>query len=578
MSTRPVTVVVVTWNSADLLPGFAASLSEAGGHPELVVVDNDSEDDTLTVAATACPGARILQTGRNAGYAAAINHATRVVPDEVDVVVANPDTRFAPGSLSVMEAAASTSTVGIVVPRLTDASGATQQSLRRDPSAWRTLAEALLGGDRAAAWGLGERVAAGAAYATTGPVAWASGAAMLVTAACRAAVGEWDESYFLYSEEVDYCQRARDAGYDVVYEPRAVVAHVGGELGTSPRLWALRAVNRVRHQRTRTGGHAIGFHLASILFEWRRALQGDSTGTAALRHLLHTDLDAQARLLSPAPAAPPLTAPLGVVVPAHQEADSIAATLESLLADARPGELELVVACNGCTDGTAEVARRAAPDAVVLDLETPSKTAAMNEADRVLGIPGRDLPVAYVDADVRISTHDLRRLARALAGDPIAVSPRPVYDVSGSTWPVRAYLRVWQRLPFTRDALSGTGAFVLSPEARRRVERFPDVLNDDAWVNAQFEPGERRRVTEATSIVAAPPDVDTLLRRKQRVVSGNEAVRASAPSADPPTSWRDLVAMVRAHPPLLLDLPAFLAITALVRRRAARHRGEIAWR
>ena len=79
-----------------------------------------------------------------------------------------------------------------------------------------------------------------AAYTHAHPVDWATGAAVLVTAAAADTVGPWDERFFLYSEETDYSRRLRDAGYEVWYEPSATVRHAGAGSGTAPALDALR--------------------------------------------------------------------------------------------------------------------------------------------------------------------------------------------------------------------------------------------------------------------------------------------------------------------------------------------------
>ena len=76
---------------------------------------------------------------------------------------------------------------------------------------------------------------------------WATGAALLVPAAVAREVGEWNEEFFLYSEEVDYFRRIRTSGRRIRFEPSAVVKHRGGGSGTSPELATLRAVNRVRY-------------------------------------------------------------------------------------------------------------------------------------------------------------------------------------------------------------------------------------------------------------------------------------------------------------------------------------------
>ncbi|MCZ7627704.1 MAG: glycosyltransferase [Microthrixaceae bacterium] len=65
-------------------------------------------------------------------------------------------------------------------------------------------------------------------YARERDADWATGAAMLISAECLAAVGPWDESFFLYSEETDYCLRARDRGFKLRYSPKATATHIGG--------------------------------------------------------------------------------------------------------------------------------------------------------------------------------------------------------------------------------------------------------------------------------------------------------------------------------------------------------------
>ena len=170
-----------------------------------------------------------------------------------------------------------------------------QPSLRRRPSALRTVSEAVLGGDRAGRTGsLGESVGVLRAYETARRVDWATGAVWMVSAECVAAVGLLDERYFLYSEETEYMLRAGDAGFAVHYEPEALAVHIGGEQSTSPYLWALSVTNRVRLQRELYGpGAAAGMWLAAIVNELPRALvrgaAGGATHRAALRGLLRME-------------------------------------------------------------------------------------------------------------------------------------------------------------------------------------------------------------------------------------------------------------------------------------------------
>lgn len=271
-----VALVVVTHDSADVLPGLAASLPEglAGlDAVRVVVVDNASGDDTAEAVRRLLPDADLVLTGRNGGYAAGVNAGlARLASDEVAMVL-NPDLVLAPGSVARLVAALADDGVGVAVPRMLTSSGDLSPSLRRDPAAARAWAEALLGGRRAAAWGLGEVVADARAYEHAHDVDWATGAALAISATARAVVGPWDESFFLYSEEVDWCRRVRAHGLRVRYEPTAVVEHRGGAYDADPALWRILMANRVReHARHAPAASRASHRLALLTGEVLRSV------------------------------------------------------------------------------------------------------------------------------------------------------------------------------------------------------------------------------------------------------------------------------------------------------------------
>ncbi len=289
-SETPIAVVVVTYDSHDVLPGFLASLPAAtqGVEADLVAVDNASSDDSAATVARLDPSAEVVRLPANRGYAAGVNAGVAAAPDAAAVLVLNPDVRLRPGAVAHLAAALREPGVGIAVPRLVDPAGEVLPSLRREPSVRRALGEALLGGRRAGrhrTWG--EMVTDPAVYERAGSADWASGAALLVSRACLDAVGPWDESFFLYSEETDFMLRARDRGFGLRFEPRAEAVHVGGESHVSPRLWAILTLNRVRLYGRRHGRAATAaFRAAVILGEALRALRGSRVGRAALAALL----------------------------------------------------------------------------------------------------------------------------------------------------------------------------------------------------------------------------------------------------------------------------------------------------
>ncbi len=300
--TDPPAVVVVTYNSARDIDGFLDSLDaldpEDTEEPlQVVVVDNASSDDTLERVRRHRRKVEVVENGGNLGYAAGLNAGLAVVEDDRVVVVANPDIRVQPGFLAAIDRAIGQPGVGVVVPRLLDENGRIAWSLRRSPSATRAFADALLGGRRAGRWGVGETVGTPEAYRTPGEVAWATGALLVILPACRARVGPWDPSFFLYSEETDYLLRVRDAGFSVRFEPEAVAVHRGGDLHRASWLWELMTLNRVRLVAKRQGRtRTKAFWFTVLLNEVLRAPRSSNHRRAA-RALLRERRD----LLHPTP-------------------------------------------------------------------------------------------------------------------------------------------------------------------------------------------------------------------------------------------------------------------------------------
>lgn len=288
--TVDVLVVVVTYHSRDLVPALLAGIPDAVG-PHLthavVVADNDSRDGTVAEVERAEPSATVVAMGRNAGYSAAINAAVEAGPPARSIAVLNPDMRLDPGSLAALHRALGDG-IGITAPRLRDTDGRLAHSLRRRPTVLRALGEAVLGGSRSGRWpALGEVERRPEAYEQAHDVDWASGCALMIDAACAADVGAWDESFFLYAEEIDYCLRAADAGWRVRYVPDATAVHVGGESHDDPRLWTMSVLNKARLHARRTGRlRALAFRGALLLGEAIRSLTGSPVHRAAAAALV----------------------------------------------------------------------------------------------------------------------------------------------------------------------------------------------------------------------------------------------------------------------------------------------------
>jgi glycosyltransferase involved in cell wall biosynthesis len=268
---------------------------------------------------------------------------------------------------------------------------------------------------------------------------------------------------------------------------------------------------------------------------------------------------------------------VSVVVPAHDEGRVIDRLLAGLLAGCPADAVEVVVVANGCTDDTAQRARSyavsAEPPLTVLELPEPSKVAAIRAG---LAHATGDV-VAVVDADVRLDWPTLREVAARLRASPgpLVGAPAVAVDTDGCPWPVRSYFRVWTQLPYVRSAMVGSGVFAVNAAGRDRLDRLPEVLNDDAWVRRSFPPDER--VTGPGSFTTfAPRSVLALVRRRTRVDLGNvdlDRLRDDPPAA--PNGMRYVLAAAKRGELLRRDAATFVAVTLATRGLAAwrRHRG-----
>ena len=244
---QPVTAVLVTFNSRNHILASIDSLSveHQGIQIEVVVVDNGSSDGTADLVESQ-GRARVVRSD-NLGYAAGVNAGARQSSGRGPILVLNPDTECLPGSVATMVATAEREHA-VVAPKLLDADGRISPSIRRAPTLRRGMSLAFTGLPA-----FTERVEVGPEYELARPIEWATGAALLVPRECHEQLGGWDESFFMYSEETDFCLRASDHGWRVWFEPDAVVRHTGQGSGFSDDLYAMQIINRVRLLRRRRG-------------------------------------------------------------------------------------------------------------------------------------------------------------------------------------------------------------------------------------------------------------------------------------------------------------------------------------
>lgn len=281
-----VAVVIVTYNSAHVIGKLLDSLPAAlaGIEADVVVVDNASTDETLEVLKSRSDCRVICST--NVGYSAGINLGVREASATDAILVLNPDVIMSPESVRPLLEAVRHSGVGIAAPRTLAEDGSLHYSLRRTPTLLRA---AGLNWTRLPIFS--EFVTASRAYGVSHEFDWAAGAVLMVSRACHEALGGWDETFFLYSEDTQLCLDARRYGFRTRYVPQSVVVHLRGQSGTTSATHAMMVINRVRLYRRRKGTIAAWcYYCLCILSELSWVARGHSRSWFAIKVLLRPSL------------------------------------------------------------------------------------------------------------------------------------------------------------------------------------------------------------------------------------------------------------------------------------------------
>ena len=219
---------MVNWNTREDLGQALASMlnSGPGVSAEVVVLDNASEDGSVEMVRERFPSVRVLEGEENVGFARGYNRAARGTEGR-HLLMLNPDTIVRPGALERLVAFMDAHPrAGAAGPRLLNSDGSLQYSCRRFPRPLaaifrNTVLGRLAPGNRFTRdylmrdWDHGE----------AREVDWISGAAMCIRREAWEEVGGFDEGYFMYEEDVDWCLRAHKAGWEIWYEPEATIVH-----------------------------------------------------------------------------------------------------------------------------------------------------------------------------------------------------------------------------------------------------------------------------------------------------------------------------------------------------------------
>jgi len=226
-----VSVVVVTYNA---LPWIERCLESVRAH-ETIVVDHGSTDGTLELVRRRFPQVRLIEEG-NTGLGAGSNTGMRVASGDYFLLLNSDAWSVGDGVERLAAFAEEHPEAAIVGPKLLNPDGSLQRSVRGFPTLWRLSTEYFF------LRKLGPRTRAlNAFYASrfrhdeVREAEFLMGACLLVRREAADTVGLFDEDFFMFSEETDWCYRFRQAGWKVLFFPGAEFVHVGG--ATTSQNW-----------------------------------------------------------------------------------------------------------------------------------------------------------------------------------------------------------------------------------------------------------------------------------------------------------------------------------------------------
>ncbi len=230
MAGSGIDAVVVNYNAASDLQACLESLV-AESVSRIVVVDNDSHDSSAQIVAELAlryPNIEWLPTGANLGFGRAANRGFAATTSP-HVFLLNPDAVVVPGALARMQRVLDASPqTGVIGPRVSNFDGTHYPSARAFPNMIDAMGHGALGL-------VAPRNRWSTRYRNPDHIDWVSGTAMLLRRSAFEAIGGFDESYFMYVEDVDLCWRLHAAGWGVSFVPDALVRHrIGGSSEQRP--------------------------------------------------------------------------------------------------------------------------------------------------------------------------------------------------------------------------------------------------------------------------------------------------------------------------------------------------------
>jgi GT2 family glycosyltransferase len=258
-------IVIVTYNSQEFIVNCLDSVRRAakGIDHEIIVIDNNSEDETKALVKRFSNSIMLLENSENHGFAKAVNMGLQRSAGDF-ILLLNPDTVIRSESFyPVIDFLRRNPNIGICGCRLLNIDGSLQYSVGSFPTLFLTLCKMVLPRymRKYNLWG----------YDQARKCDWVTGACMLIQGSLVKKLGYLDEKYFIYYEDVDYCLQAKKKGWEVYYYPGIMAYH----LNPHAKLERCPAVeNEIRRSRVyyfRKNNFTISYHIIFCLTQFGEA-------------------------------------------------------------------------------------------------------------------------------------------------------------------------------------------------------------------------------------------------------------------------------------------------------------------
>lgn len=249
-------IIILTYNSQNYIEKLLQSIYEFNktSDYEVLVVDNNSQDKTVSVAKKFGKTVQVIETGDNLGFAKGINFGTKKAKGEFLLFI-NPDAEWVGGSQDALVKCFNNPKIGIVGGRIVQADGISELSAGKFSGTFESVVTAF---------GLDNALGIRFSPSTVKQVDFVSGGFMMVRKSVFDKLDGFDENLFMYVEDMELCFRAKKTGFSTLFTPDIVIKHASH--GSSSRAFAIKNIIQGYIYFQKKHGDQFSYNLVRFLY------------------------------------------------------------------------------------------------------------------------------------------------------------------------------------------------------------------------------------------------------------------------------------------------------------------------